>query len=112
MEELAKLQNKIVELSNEIKDLEMLNRNLEDDIEDLEEDNADLKSEIRNYEIDEEIINENIFEKIGINFDEITVSDETKLKLLLEVYHKCSLEEVQGLLKWKPGLGIQRKINY
>lgn len=112
MKECEILQKKILELSNEVSDLENEVSDLENDIQQLEENNADLINEITNYEFDEEIINEHIFDRIKIDFDKITVSDEMKLKLLLELYHKCSLEEVQGLLNWKPGYGIQRKINY
>ncbi|MCK9415911.1 hypothetical protein M0Q97_04555 [Candidatus Dojkabacteria bacterium] len=108
------LQEKILELTEENSRLNKENYYLKNQNHDLLDDVNELKYQIDELEndYDDEIVNEHIYDLIKIDFDKITVSDEMKLNLLLEVYHKCSLEEVQGLLKWKPGLGIQRKINY
>lgn len=103
------LQEKILELTEE-------NHRLNKENHDLKIENEELSDEIDELVWsgidDTEMVNEHVYNLIKIDFDKITVSDEFKLSLLLEVYHKCSLEEVQGLLKWKPGHGIQRKINY
>jgi predicted nuclease with TOPRIM domain len=106
------LQEKILELTEENTRLNKENYYLKNQNHDLLDEVDELKYEIDELSENDEIVNEHIYDLIKIDFDKITVSDEMKLNLLLEVYHKCSLEEVQGLLKWKPGHGIQRKINY
>lgn len=98
--------------STELRDLKKTLSDLKDTLSDIEWTISDAESEIGKCSRQIDNIDLPSIDEIDERylFKVNNLSDHFKYELLKEVFDKYSLEEVQQILKWEQGKGIQIKL--